>query len=231
MNQTDPTADFDGCRRACRQQSAHTLVRGECEHAPEPEPTVSLSRVYTDTDGRKSIGFDAYTVPELAELITAGLRASDLPVNADDFVDIASVAAYTIVHRNDEPAAVSAVVAPPTDRATLLAEVATALTGRRCSPESVDIVRRLVNERLCTDCQGYGQTVEDKPDGGIVRRCRGCNGKGLRRLAVEHGTGTQQQDEAETRTTWTPGPVAVAQAAEWARQQQPAAADGEETQS
>ena len=70
-------------------------------------------------------------------------------------------------------------------RTAILREAATALTGRHCSPESVDIVLRLIDERLCTGCQGYGQTSTPTPDGGIVRRCKPCNGKGLRRLAAE----------------------------------------------
>lgn len=65
---------FDGCRRACRIAGNHTFVPSECEHAPEAEPTVSMSRVYTDTDGRKSIGFDVYTVESLAALIGPALR-------------------------------------------------------------------------------------------------------------------------------------------------------------
>lgn len=98
------TEDFDGCHRACRVKAAHSLIWGGCEHAAPPEPTVSMSMIYTDPeDGYLSIGFDTYTVAELGELITAGLRASDLPVNGDDLVDIGLVAARAIVHRNDKP--------------------------------------------------------------------------------------------------------------------------------
>lgn len=91
-----------GCARDCSEQ--HTYTWGRCALAPEsarPEPTVSMSHVYDDVDGGKSIGFDSYTVPQLGELITAGLRASDLPVNGDDLVDVGLVAAHAIVHRND----------------------------------------------------------------------------------------------------------------------------------
>jgi hypothetical protein len=94
--------DFNGCNRDCRIKGAHTLIWRLCEHAPKPEPTVSMSVVYQDTDGHPSIGFDTFTVPELAELITAALRASTLPVNGDDLVDIGTVAAHAIVHRNDK---------------------------------------------------------------------------------------------------------------------------------
>lgn len=113
---TDQTADFDGCNRRCRLAGAHTLAWGECEHAPKPEPTVSLSRVYTDTDGYPSIGFDAYTVPELARLIEPALGD---PLKA-------AAAARRIVHRHDElPAAVP--VPPPADRAALRAAVTAAV--------------------------------------------------------------------------------------------------------
>jgi hypothetical protein len=98
----NPQTDFDGCRRACRLAGAHTLVYGECEQAPEPEPTVSLPRVYTAADGRPSIGFDAYTVPQLARLIEAAVGD---PLRA-------AAAARAIVHRNDEPAAPAVPVSP-----------------------------------------------------------------------------------------------------------------------
>jgi hypothetical protein len=70
---TMPPADYDGCRRPCAQSGQHTFIPGECEYAPEPEPTVSISRVYTDTDGQQSIGFDTYTLQGLAELIEDAL--------------------------------------------------------------------------------------------------------------------------------------------------------------
>jgi hypothetical protein len=89
---TEQTAvDFDGCNRKCRQAGAHTLVWGECEHAPEPEPTVSLSRVYKAADGFPAIGFDTYTLPELARLIEGAVGD---PLRA-------AAAARAIVHRND----------------------------------------------------------------------------------------------------------------------------------
>ena len=66
-------------------------------------------------------------------------------------------------------------------RAEVLQEVAQALEAQHCSPESVALAHRLIEERLCTDCKGYGQTVSMEPNGGTVRRCRSCNGQGLRR--------------------------------------------------
>lgn len=86
-------------------------------------------------------------------------------------------------------------------RAELLREVETALSARRCSPESVSIARRLVDERLCSDCQGYGQTMTETQDGGIVRRCRACNGQGLCRATTtspgmpKTATATHDHDE------------------------------------
>ncbi|MEU5596628.1 hypothetical protein [Streptomyces sp. NPDC020298] len=95
MNHTDPTADFDGCYRECRIKQKHTLAWGLCEHAAPPEPTVSMSRVYTDPeDGYPSIGYDSYTVPQLARLIEPALGD---PLKA-------AAAARAIVHRNDAPA-------------------------------------------------------------------------------------------------------------------------------
>ncbi|MEV5048223.1 hypothetical protein AB0N20_27400 [Streptomyces griseoincarnatus] len=101
-----PTS-FDGCGRRCRKNLAHTLVYGECEHAPPPEPTVSLSRVYTDTDGYPSIGFDTFTVPELARLIEGAVGD---PLRA-------AAADRAIVHRH-EPAVSSAGQAPATNPTT-----------------------------------------------------------------------------------------------------------------
>ncbi|MFM9629407.1 hypothetical protein ACKI10_17490 [Streptomyces galilaeus] len=107
------TADYDGCNRRCRLAGAHTLAWGECEHAPQSEPTVSLSCVYTDTDGHPSIGFDTYTVPELARLIE--------PVLGDPLK--AAAAARRIVHRHDDlPAAVP--VPPPADQTALRDRIA-----------------------------------------------------------------------------------------------------------
>ena len=120
------TEDFDGCHRACRVKAAHSLIWGGCEHAIPPEPTVSMSMVYTDSeDGYPSIGFDAYTVAELGELITAGLRASDLPVNGDDLVDVGLVAAHAIIHRNDKPKERQSVTDQPTAEVQLAAARAT----------------------------------------------------------------------------------------------------------
>lgn len=68
---------------------------------------------------------------------------------------------------------------PNSVRTAILEEAAQALTGRHCSPESVAVIRHLIDKRLCTECDGYGQTVTKTPDGGIVRRCRPCNGEGL----------------------------------------------------
>lgn len=94
--------DFDGCNRDCRIKGAHTFVWGCCEHAPKPEPTVSISVVYQDTDGYPSIGFDTYTVDQLAELIEPALRDSIIPVHADCLGDLARTAAEAIIHRHDK---------------------------------------------------------------------------------------------------------------------------------
>lgn len=132
---TDPTetaVDFGGCNRKCRQAGAHTLVWGECEHAPEPEPTVSLSRVYKAADGFPATGFDTYTVQQLAELLEPALRrvtvrlgpnsrallerGETVGLSGGEYADLAREAAHAIVHRT-APAVVSA-AAPSTDHTT-----------------------------------------------------------------------------------------------------------------
>lgn len=111
-------SDFDGCRKACRTAGKHTRVRHECEDAPEAEPTVSMSRVYTDTDGKKSIGFDVYTVQQLAELIEPALRAvhvrfgpnarkilddgGEVGLSGGEYADLAREAASAIVNRGEK---------------------------------------------------------------------------------------------------------------------------------
>lgn len=110
-------ADFDGCNSECRKAGKHTLNWGRCEHAIPPEPTVSMSVVYDDTDGHKSIGFDTYTVPQLAELIEPALRTikicigpnarallergQEVRLSAGEYASLALAAADAIVHRND----------------------------------------------------------------------------------------------------------------------------------
>lgn len=93
------SGDFDGCYRSCRVRKEHTLQWGGCEHAERPEPTVSVSRVYQDTDGLPSIGFDVYTEAQLADLIEPVLR--EVP-NGATFAEIASAAARAILHRHDK---------------------------------------------------------------------------------------------------------------------------------
>lgn len=109
--------DFDGCGRKCRLARKHTLTWGECEHASKPEPTVSLSKIFKDTDGYPSIGYDSYTVQQLAELIEPALRnvqvrlgpnalamlqrGEAVGLSGGEYADLAREAAYAIVHRND----------------------------------------------------------------------------------------------------------------------------------
>lgn len=99
----DPQA-FDGCNSECRKAGAHTLRWGGCEHAPKPEPTVSMSAVYTDADGYPSLGFDSYTVDQLAELLDPVLGFEAVRARRGS-VDLAHLAAHAIVHRNDDTAA------------------------------------------------------------------------------------------------------------------------------
>lgn len=111
---------FDGCHRACRTKGVHSLVWGGCEHAVEPEPTVSMSVVYTDpADGNLSIGFDMYTIQQLADLIEPALRnvgvrlgpnalamlqrGEPVRLAGGEYADLAREAAHAIIHRHDDP--------------------------------------------------------------------------------------------------------------------------------
>jgi hypothetical protein len=102
------TEDFDGCHRTCRVKAAHSLIWGGCEHAVPPEPTVSMSMIYTDAgDGYPSIGFDSYTVAGLAELIAPVINEGEdgfaKPYDDEYGRWLAHKAAHAIVHRNDKP--------------------------------------------------------------------------------------------------------------------------------
>lgn len=70
--------DYDGCSRACRPRNkpwGHTAVWGECAYATPPEPCINIGpRPYLAADGEMSIGYDTYTVTELADKIEAALR-------------------------------------------------------------------------------------------------------------------------------------------------------------
>lgn len=96
----EPAADWyeAGCARGCSEQ--HTYRYGRCALGVPPEPTVSLSRVFTAADGHPAIGFDTYTVEQLAELIEPALRDSSIPFHADYLGDLASTAAEAIIHRH-----------------------------------------------------------------------------------------------------------------------------------
>lgn len=72
-------ADFDGCsRQACwprNKPRKHTLAWGDCAHATEHEPRINIGpRPYLAADGEMSIGYDTYTVTELADKVEAALR-------------------------------------------------------------------------------------------------------------------------------------------------------------
>ncbi|MFE1767287.1 hypothetical protein ACFW81_24095 [Streptomyces angustmyceticus] len=100
-SETNPQAaiDMDGCSRFCRLSGSHTKARG-CAYAPEPEATVSISRVYTAADGYPAIGFDTYTVQEFAALIQAVLHEE----SSGDSAALAKAAAHAVFNRNDSQA-------------------------------------------------------------------------------------------------------------------------------
>lgn len=118
----DSEDGFDGCHRECRTKGRHSRVWGGCEFAEPPEPTVSMSKVFTDTDGHPSIGFDVYTADQLAEdIIEPTLRGirmylgpevaeavargeSILPFGEEESgMEVARWIARAIIRRNDPP--------------------------------------------------------------------------------------------------------------------------------
>lgn len=79
MTAIDPIPpDFDGCARSCRKTRTHTLLWGDCAHAPEsarPEPRVSFFRHGTGSDGLPAILTESLTVSDLAERVEKALRS------------------------------------------------------------------------------------------------------------------------------------------------------------
>lgn len=109
-----------GCRRTCSEQ--HTYTWGDCALATpqtRPEPCINISKVFTDTDGHKSIGFDTYTVDRLADLIEPALRDVNIRLDLNalamlqrgepvrlsggEYTHLARAAAHALIHRNDNP--------------------------------------------------------------------------------------------------------------------------------
>lgn len=109
--------DFDGCRRLCRTKGKHTLIIGACARAPKPEPVVSMSKIFVADDGYPAIGYDSYTVQELADLIEPALRqvqinlgpnaltmlqrGETVGLSGGEYADLAREAAHAIVYRHD----------------------------------------------------------------------------------------------------------------------------------
>ena len=88
------TEEFDGCSRACRKKGEHTLVWGNCEHAVEPEPRVSIGGVVTAPDGYPSIVLQSIPVSELADRIERVLRR--IGEAGGDYQDMARVVALEL---------------------------------------------------------------------------------------------------------------------------------------
>lgn len=109
--------DFDGCHRECRIKGKHSRIWGGCEFGIKPEPTVNMSVVFRDTDGQNSIGYDSYTLDQLAELIEPALtrvniqlgpnsaakaaRGEPFRFSGGEVWGIAREVAHLIIHRND----------------------------------------------------------------------------------------------------------------------------------
>lgn len=86
------------------------------------------------------------------------------------------------------------------ERSAVLMEAQAALTARHCSPESVDVVAALLTHRLCPVCDGWGSTATATEDGGVIRRCRSCDRRGLVPLAAAgQAPAPQPHDQPMTR--------------------------------
>lgn len=116
------STEFDSCFRGCRKAGRHTMVWGECQHAPRPEPSVSMSKIITGPDGFNAISFDTYTADELAadviEPALRGIRMALGPVMIEQVtrcgwlkpfeeeesgIEVARWIARAIIRRNDPP--------------------------------------------------------------------------------------------------------------------------------
>ncbi|WP_439947212.1 hypothetical protein [Streptomyces sp. BBFR109] len=110
------TSNWDeaGCARDCAEQ--HTYRYGRCALGRPAEPTVSMSYAYTDFDGYVSVGFDTFTVQQLADLVEPALRrvavrlgphalamlqrGEHVGLSGGEYADLARQAAHKIVHRH-----------------------------------------------------------------------------------------------------------------------------------
>lgn len=114
--------EFDGCSRTCRKMARHTMVEGQCEHAPRPEPSVSMSKIIRGPDGFDAISFDTYTIDGLAaDVIEPALRGIRMSLGPDmteaalrgesilpfgeegSGLEVARWIARAIIRRNDPP--------------------------------------------------------------------------------------------------------------------------------
>jgi hypothetical protein len=71
--------DFDGCSRSCRPRKKprkHTFVWGQCAHAERPEQRINIGpRVFKAEDGEMSIGYETFTLTQMADKVEAALRS------------------------------------------------------------------------------------------------------------------------------------------------------------
>jgi len=94
------------------------MVPGECEKAPMPEPTVSMSAIAVEPSGETCIVFDTYDLEGLADLIEPALRnvkirlgpnslaairhGNTLTLTSGELRAMALEAAHAIIHRNEK---------------------------------------------------------------------------------------------------------------------------------
>jgi hypothetical protein len=88
---------FDGCSRVCRKSRQHTYTWGMCEHAPEPEPHLSVARHIVAGDGHPSIAMEGIPLSELADRIESALRSAP----AGEYSAMALTAAQSLIGPRD----------------------------------------------------------------------------------------------------------------------------------
>ena len=87
---------FDGCSRVCRKSGQHTYTWGMCEHAPEPEPRLTVARHVIADDGYPSIAMESITLAELTDRVADAI--DDAIISGDDYSPVkAAEAAMTVL--------------------------------------------------------------------------------------------------------------------------------------
>lgn len=98
---------FDGCSRVCRKSGQHTYTWGMCEHAPEPEPHLTIARHVIADDGYPSIVMERVPLAELSARMSDAIHAAI--ISGDDYNPVkAAGAALSVLGESGVPSGTSA---------------------------------------------------------------------------------------------------------------------------